>query len=457
MKKTDLLVIGGSAGGILAAQMARKAYGDIDITLIRDTETVMVPCGIPYIFGTLRDIKKNIIPDKMLEIANVNLIIDSAEAIDRKNKLVSTKDNGDINYKKLIIATGSLPIIPTFIPGYDLENVFPILKGEDYLSRIFDKLDRAKNIVVIGGGFIGVEFAEQVRMLDKNVTLVEMADACLWQAFDKEYTDDIESLLKEKGINVMTGTKVNKILGKDSVEAIEIDGGKTIAADMVILGLGMKPNGILAKESGLAINEKGAVIVDQYMRTSDPDIFAVGDCAEKKCFFTGMDAPILLASTAAMEAKIAGSNAFQLRLIRANKGTISTFSTKVFGKTFAAAGLTETRARKEGFCLMVGEYKTMDRHPGTLPGTQEVNIKMIFSKCSGIILGAQISGGDSVTEIINILSLAITKAITATELNTFQTATHPLVSPSPIAYPINAAAMNAIATNCKHLNEGLII
>ena len=218
MKKTDLLVIGGSAGGILAAQMARKAYGDIDITLIRDTETVMVPCGIPYIFGTLRDIKKNIIPDKMLEIANVNLIIDSAEAIDRKNKLVSTKDNGDINYKKLIIATGSLPIIPTFIPGYDLENVFPILKGEDYLSRIFDKLDRAKNIVVIGGGFIGVEFAEQVRMLDKNVTLVEMADACLWQAFDKEYTDDIEDIYHEKASIDEIEKFINKVVREELVD-----------------------------------------------------------------------------------------------------------------------------------------------------------------------------------------------------------------------------------------------
>ena len=457
VKKTDLLVIGGSAGGILAAQMARKAYGDIDITLIRETQTVMVPCGIPYIFGTLRDIKKNIIPDAGLHDAKVNLIIDSAMEINKKEKTVVTKNNDVISYKKLIIATGSLPIIPTFIPGYDLENVFTILKGEDYLKEVFDSLDKAKNVVVIGGGFIGVEFAEQIRVLGKNVTLVEMADACLWQAFDKAYTDDIENLMKQNGINVMTNTKVKRIVGEKIVEAIELSDGSLIPTDMVILGLGMKPNGLLGKESGLAINEKGAITVDQYMRTSDPDIFAVGDCAEKKCFFTGKDAPILLASTAAMEAKIAGSNAFQLRLLRANKGTISTFSTKLFGKTFAAAGLTEARARQEGFCLMVGEFKTMDRHPGSLPDAQQVNIKIIFSKCSGIILGAQISGGNTVAEIINILILAITKAITATELNTFQTATHPLVSPSPIAYPINAAAMNAIATNCNHLNEGLVI
>lgn len=458
MSKADLLVIGGSAGGILTAMMARKAYGDgVAITLIRETETVMVPCGIPYIYGTLKDLKKNIIPDAGLVSAGVNLVIDSALGIDREQKTVTTREHGAIGYRKLVIATGSLPIIPTFIEGHDLENVFPIMKNEDYLGEIFNKLEAARNVAVIGGGFIGVEFAEQIRKLDKSVTLIEMAESCLWQAFDRSYTDDLESRLRDHGVEVMTGTRVKRILGEGSVSALELGDGRTIPADMVILGLGVKPNGALARECGLGVNAKGAIAVDQYMRTTDPDIFAVGDCAEKSCFFTGKEVPLLLASTAAMEAKIAGTNAFQLRLIRANKGTISTFSTKLFGKTYAAAGLTETRARQEGFCLMIGGFRTMDRHPGTLPDAQEVNIKLIFSRCSGIILGAQISGGDTVAEIINILSLAIQKDTTATELNTFQAATHPLVSPSPIAYPINAAAMNAIATNCRHLNEDLEI
>lgn len=457
MKKTDLLVIGGSAGGILSATMARKAYGDIDITLIRDTDAVMVPCGIPYIYGTLRCTSKNVIPDKMLVDSKINLVVETVVKIDKDKKTVTTKNNETYSYKKLVIATGSLPIIPTFIPGHELENVFPIYKNQDYLNSLLEKLDKIENVAVIGGGFIGVEFAEQISLTGKKVTLVEMADSCLWQAFDKSYTDDIEKMMKEKGIKVLTNTKVKKILGEKTVEALELDSGDKIPAELVILGLGVRPNGLLAKEAGLDVNAKGAVIVDQYTRASDPDIFAVGDCAEKKCFFTNKDVPVLLASTAAMEAKIAGSNAFQLRLIRANKGTISAFSTKIFGKTFAAAGLTEARARQEGFTLNVGEFTTMDRHPGSLPGTSTIQIKLIFSKCSGVILGAQISGGDTVGEMINILSLAIQKALTATELNTFQVATHPLLSASPIAYPINAAAMNAIAQNCKHLNEGLVI
>lgn len=457
MKKTDLLVIGGSAGGILSATTARKAYGNIDITVIRNTEKVMVPCGIPYIYGTLHSTDKNVIPDANLLDANIHLVIDQVTSIDRDAKTVTTESGEAYEYKKLILATGSLPIIPSFIPGHDLDNVVPVLKDQVYLNSVLEKVQAAENVAVIGGGFIGVEFAEQIRLLGKKVTLIELADACLWQAFDKKYTDEIEDSLKENGIRLLTNTKVTKINGAEKVESIDLDNGEQIKADLVILGLGVKPNASLAQAAGIELNAKGAIIVDQYTRTSDSSIFAVGDCAEKKCFFTGKDVPVLLASTAAMEAKIAGCNAFHLRLVRANKGTISAFSTKVFGRTYAAAGITETRANQEGFNTMIGEFMTMDRHPGSLPGMKKINIKLIFSKCSGIILGAQISGGDSVGEMINILSLAIQKGITATELNTFQVATHPLISASPIAYPINAAAMNAIASNCAHLNEGLEI
>ena len=457
MKKTDLLIIGGSAGGLLTGTMARKAYGDIDITIIRETKTVMVPCGIPYIYGTLHDTQKNRIPDAGILDAKINLLIDSVTKIDREQKFVSTNENGDISYKKLVIATGSLPLIPTFIPGHDLENVFPIIKKEEYLGDLLTKVQGATNVAVIGGGFIGVEFAEQIALLGKNVTLIEMASSCLWQAFDKAYSDDVEKLLSDKGVKVLVNSKVKAFLGSKKVESIELAGGETLPVDLVILGLGVKPNTSLAKDCGIEINSKGAIVVDQYTRTNDPNIFAVGDCAEKKCFFTGRDAPILLASTAASEAKIAGSNVFQTRLVRPYRGTISAFSTKVCGKTFAAAGMTEAKALEEGFTMMVGEFKTMDKHPGSLPGSMEVNIKLLFSKCSGIILGGQISGGDTVGEMINILSLAIQNGLTATELNTFQTATHPLVTSSPIAYPINSAAMNALATNCSHLNADLVI
>lgn len=456
MIKTDLLIIGGSAGGILSAMAARNTYGEIKITVIRITENVMVPCGIPYIFGTLKETSKNVIPDSMLKNAGIELIIDEVQEIDRNNKLVKTK-NQEISYKKLIISTGSNPLIPNFIPGHDLENVHVIYKDENYLNDLLQKANQSTNVVVIGGGFIGVEFAEQIRKIGKNVTIVELAEKCLWQAFDNEFSDQVEKEMMDNGIKVRTNVKVTKIAGNSNVEGIELSNGEILSADLVILGMGVKPNSKLAQSAGIEVNEKGAIIVDEYMRTNDSNVFAVGDCAEKKCFFTRKNVPVLLASTAANEAKIAGTNAFQLRLLKANKGTISAFSTKVFDTAFGAAGLTESQAKKEGFNLITGEFSTMDRHPGSLPGSKTTKIKLIFSRCSGVILGAQLSGGDNVGEMINILSLAIQKGATAAELNTFQVATHPLLTASPVAYPINSASMNALSKNCKHLNESLEI
>jgi len=444
MIKTDLLVIGGSAGGILTATTAKKVYSDKKVVLVRKSKTVMVPCGIPYIFGTLKDSSKNRIPDAMLINSGVELLVDEIIKIDKENKIATLAGNEEIAYDKLVIATGSLPIVPKFINGYDLNNVFPILKDEEYLSDLLIKLVTIQDIVVIGGGFIGVEFAEQLKKDGKNVTVVEVAEKCLWQAFDNEICDIAEQEMKENKITVKTGIKVKSILGNGKVEEVELENGEKIKADAVILGMGVVPNSNIAKEAGIKVNEKGAIVVDEYMRTSERDIFAVGDCAEKRCFFTNKEIPVLLASTAAMEAKVAASNLYGLRYVRENKGTISAFSTKVFNKSFAAAGFTERRVKEEGFEVTIGKFTTMDKHPGSLPGTNKLELTLIFVKTSGVLIGAQISGGESVGEMINILSLAIQKGLTANELNTFQVATHPLLTASPIAYPINAAALDAL-------------
>jgi len=457
MKKTDLLVIGGSAGGLLSALAARSAYGDIDITVVRKTEKVMVPCGIPYIFGTLFDTNKNVIPDAMLTGKGIKLIIEEVLSVDKEAQKATLASGQVIEYKKLILSTGSKPVVPTFIKGYEMENIYPIQKNQEYLTALHEKVEKAERIAVVGGGFIGVEIAEQIKLSGKEVVLVEVAKKCLWTAFDEEFSSEVEDLMTHMGIVLRTGRKVTEFVGDGKVEALLLDNGEKIPADLVILGMGARPNTDLAESMGIELNKRKAIVVDEYMRTSDKNTFAVGDCAEKKCFFTRNSVPILLASTAAAEAKIAGSNAFHLRLIKSNKGTISAFATKIEGRSFGAAGLTERQAKAEGFEIMTGKFSTMDKHPGSLPGSQKINIKLVFSKCSGVIMGGQISGGDSVGEMVNVLSLAIQKAATSTELNAFQVATHPLLTASPVAYPINAAAMDMCSKKCEHLNEDIEI
>lgn len=443
--KTDILIIGGSAGGMLTATTAKKIHKDKSVTIIRKTDKVMVPCGIPYIFGTLHDSKKNRVKDEPFLNMGIKIINDEVISINHLNNTVSLNDGEDVEYEKLVIATGSLPIEGSFIKGYKLRNVYPILKDEYYLQYMYEAINEIEEVVVIGGGFIGVEFAEQLAENGKKVTLVEAAPKILATAFDDEVCDLSEKLMTEKGIKIITNTKVLEIIGGGSVEGVKLDNGETISAKAVVLGMGVKPNSGLAKSAGVDINNIDSIIVDEYMRTNLKDIFAVGDCAEKKCFFTGKNVPILLASTAAMEAKIAASNLYGLRYVRQNKGTISAFATSIYEKAFAVAGITEKRAIEEGFEIVIGNAKTFDKHPGSLPSSSMLEVKLIFVKTSGVLIGAQVIGGITSAEMINILSLAIQKGMTANELNTFQVATHPLLTSSPTAYPINSASLDALS------------
>ncbi|WP_448376013.1 FAD-dependent oxidoreductase [Fervidobacterium sp.] len=313
---------------------------------------------------------------------------------------------------------------------------------------MLNKLKEVKEVVIIGASFIGMEFAEQLALAGKHVTLVEIAHKILWQAFDDEFAAIAEQDLESHGVTLKLGTKVKAILGNGKVEEVEFESGERVKAEAVILSMGVTPNTELAKQLGLDLTRKGAIVVDEYMRTSAPDIFAVGDCALKRDFFTSRHVPILLASTAAMEAKIAAANLYGIRFIRENRGTVSAFSTKIFEKTYGVAGIIERFAKEDGFDYVIGKAVSMDRHPWSLPGAKKIEVKLIFSRTSGVLIGAQVVGGDSGGEMINILSLAIQKGLTSNELNTMQVATHPLVTASPVTYPINAAALDALVKIC---------
>ncbi len=179
------------------------------------------------------------------------------------------------------------------------------------------------------------------------------------------------------------------------------------------------------------------------MMTSDPDIFAAGDCAEKVCFFTGKPSRALLASVATAEARIAGANLFEMR--RASKGSISVFSTKIGDLACGLAGIGEKTARDAGIAYMVGEAEAVDRHPGSLPGAKPTRVKLIFRKYSETLIGGEACGGDEVGEMVNLIAALIQAEMTADEIATFQMGTHPLLTASPVAYQLVNAAEMALA------------
>jgi len=206
MHKSEIVIIGGSAAGIVAGITARRSDKNAKITLLRKEEKVCVPCAIPYIFGTLGSTDKNIIPDVLLSKNDIKLVKDEVISIDRKKRVVQLKSSESLNYEKLILATGALPIIPA-IPGADLENVFFIKKDVDYINKILNSLKKTKNVVIIGGGFIGVEFADEFKKLGLNVTIVEMLPHCLQLVFDSEFCIEAEKKLAELEVNIVTNNK----------------------------------------------------------------------------------------------------------------------------------------------------------------------------------------------------------------------------------------------------------
>ena len=440
MEKTDVMVIGGSAAGIVAATTAKSFYPDKEVMLIRKENQVLVPCGIPYIFDTLASSDQNRMPDAALSNAGVMLKIGEVVSIDSENKTCRTADGTDIGFEKLVLATGSTPVQPSWLKGTDLANVYTIPKDKDYLDAFKGSITDLKKVVVIGGGFIGVEVADELCKSGSDVTLVEMMPHVLAMAFDEELALKAQEVLQSRGVKVKTGSGVKEINGNGKVTGVTLNNDEVVEADAVILSVGYRPNSVLAQKAGIKINDMGFICVNEYMRTENPDIFAVGDCAEKRGFVTRTARPTMLASTACAEARISGMNLFKLSMVRLFGGTISIFCTAIGEHAFGAAGVTENLAKDRGFDILTATFEGIDRHPGTLPDTHQQIVKLIVSKESGIILGGEVTGGKSTGELTNLIGFVIQNRMTVDALLTSQIGTHPLLTASPIAYPLIKAA-----------------
>jgi NADH oxidase (H2O2-forming) len=443
MKKADVLVIGGSAAGPVAGISCCRRYGNKSVILVRKEEQVLIPCGIPYVFGTVGSPEKNLIPDALIQSNGIELVKGEAVEIDRKKKTVSLGNGDTIEYDKLVLTTGSSPLaLP--IPGIEKGNVFVARKDPAYLKNMLDVLNDAKDIVIIGGGFIGVEFADECKKgRDCSVTIVELLPHCLQLALDEEFCIEAEKVLSDRGIKLLVNSKIEAILGDNQVSGVRLSGGHELKADMVVVGVGVVPNNELAKKAGLEIGPGKAIAVDRYMRTTtDPDVFACGDCAEKVSFFSGKPSRLMLASVACAEARIAGANLFHTRY--KNPGAVGVFSTIIGERAFACAGLTERAARQEGYDVVLSESTAPDTHPGGMPRSVSTRVKLLFSRDNGELLGGGISGGKSTGEIANVISACIQSRMTAYDLALFQMGTHPALTASPIVYQLVNAAELAV-------------
>jgi NADH oxidase (H2O2-forming) len=443
--KKDILIIGGGPAGIITALTARSVYPEKSVCLVKAIGDGVIPCAIPYMINTLEDPKQNIMGSAPLEAAGVDILVDSAKALDTARSTVTLTGGGELGYERLVLATGSTPVHPP-IPGIDKQGVFVIEKSLAAMSRLRDMARQSKRVVILGGGFIGAEFADELAQNSQtSVHLVEMLPNLLHTAFDDLFCNQIRDELASAGVKIHTSVRATSINGGTAVESVSLDSGEKIPADMVIVGVGGKPNVALAQAAGLRITEGGSIWVDAYMRTPRQDIFAVGDCALKRDFFTRKEIPVWLASTATAEARIAGTNLYMIRVLRQIQGTIAAFSTKIGHLSFGSAGLTRRTCEAEGFRIVEATAAAPDRHPGMLPGATKQTVKLIFADRAGTLLGGQVSGGPSVGELINTIAVGIQKRLDVRELDMMQIATHPLLTSAPTVHPLINAAHQALA------------
>lgn len=442
MEKPDILIVGGSVAGITVGVSARRYYPDAKILLIRKEKKVLIPCGIPYIFGTVGSPDRNLIPDNVLKKNNVELIIDEAVFINKDRRTMETSGGRLLGYEKMVLATGSLPLVPA-IPGIELDNVFAIRKDVESLQKLLEALDQAKELVIIGGGFIGLEFADECKKRGiANVTVIELLPHCLFLACDEEICVRVEKKLSERGIKVLADRKVEAVVGNKKVDYVELDDGQKIKADVVILGMGVTPNIQLAQNASLEVDKKEGIYVDEFMRTSDENIFAAGDCTRKRCFFTGRPSVVRLASIATMEARVAGANLFRLR--HRSECPIGVFGTVIGDLAIGSAGMTERAAKEAGFEVVTGEAEAPDKHPASIPGASNLAVKLVFEKDTHVLLGGQVYGSMTAGKVANFIGALIQKRMRADEIVTFQVGTHPMLTASPISHQVENAAEIAL-------------
>jgi NADPH-dependent 2,4-dienoyl-CoA reductase/sulfur reductase-like enzyme/rhodanese-related sulfurtransferase len=413
--KQKLVVIGGVASGTKTAAKAIRENPDLDVTVLTEEDYISYAgCGLPYYIGNVIKEKKHLTimnPEKFKDKDITVLLRTRAEKIIPGQKKVIAKDlvtseEKEFPYDKLVLATGAKPIVPP-IPGIELKNVYTLRSVTDAF-KIRDAVEKEgiKKAVVVGGGFIGLEVAENLSLQGVKVTLVELLDQIL-PNFDKEIALLAEKHLKEKGIDIFTCEKAVSIEGEDGrVKALLTDKRK-IDADIVLLSIGVKPNTQLAADAGIELGFKGAIKVNENMETNIHDIYAVGDCAENINLVTGKPAWFPMGSTANKMGRVAALNLYPKGEKESLKGVLGTTVVKLFDINVAKTGLSERDAKNAGYNIITVIVPAHDR-AHYYPGAKNIITKLIVDKATHRLLGAQIIGEGVVDKPIDIAATVIT-------------------------------------------------
>ncbi len=441
MKK--IVIVGGVAAGATAAAKARRISPDAQITMLEAGPDIsFANCGLPYyIGGDIKSRSKLILqsPESFKEQYNVDVHVHTlVSSIDKENHRIKTLDtrSGEqksFEYDKLILAQGGRPIKPT-LPGADASHVFTLWTLED-MDKIatFINEKKPKTAVVVGGGFIGLEMVEALVKRGLKVNVVEMMPHVM-AVMEAETAGFIETEMLSYGVGIHTGAGVTEIAPK----SVKLDNGKILDADMVLLSIGVRPTLQLAKETGLEIGEAGGLLVNEYMQTSDADIYAAGDMVEIEHRVNGKKVRIPLAGPANRQGRIAAENALGGK--HAYKGSIGTSIVRVFEAVAGTTGLSLKQARALGIdadAIVVHK----EHHTSYYPGAEQVSVMLIYDKATGVILGGQTAGYEGADRRLDVIATAAATKLTVSDLADIDYAYSPPLGTANDA--INMAAFTA--------------
>ena len=425
-----LVIVGGVAGGASAATRARRLSEEAHIVLVeRGPDVSFANCGLPYFIGgeiTQRSKLLITTPARLEARFNLDVRVSSqVESIDRAAKSVRIRDLAtgreyDEPYDKLILAPGAAPLRPP-IPGIDTPGIFTLRNLQD-MDRIKAALDQnVRQAVVIGAGFIGLELVENLVKLGISTTLVELQDQVL-PPFDKEMTTPLAAVLKARGVSLLLGDSAEAFEPSAEGVVVRLKSGRQLVAPVVVMGVGVRPENQLATGAGLEVGPRGGIRVDDHLRTSDPDIYAVGDAIEVNDWISGQPVQVPLAGPANRQGRIAADNIFG-RDVR-YRGTQGTAIVGLFGRIAAMTGASEKALQRSGH-----PFRTVTIHPaqhaGYYPGAEPMTLKLLFEPATGKILGAQAVGGAGVDKRIDVLAVAIQAGMTVFDLEEMELAYAP--------------------------------
>jgi NADPH-dependent 2,4-dienoyl-CoA reductase/sulfur reductase-like enzyme/rhodanese-related sulfurtransferase len=416
MEKQRLVVIGAVAAGTKAASKAKRENPDLDVKIFtKEVHIAYAGCGLPYYIGGVIKEKNELVvrtPEIFKKEQDIDIFtMHEVTRIDINSKKVyvtniTTQEQLEYSYDKLVIATGASPIKPP-LENISLKNIFTLRSVADAFE-IRDLVDAGKvrKAVVVGGGFIGLEVAENLKRRGVEVTLIELAPHIL-PPFDEEIALLAQVHMKESGINIITGEKVLGFDGKDGLVTIVKSTAGNFEADMVILSIGVRPNVKVAIDAGIELGTTGAIKVDKYMQTNNKDVFAAGDCAENINLITNQPAWYPMGSTSNKTGRIAGNNLVNGDKMDYLDGVLGTTIVKLFDINAAKTGLSERDAVKVGLNIETMIVPATDK-AHYYPGNKPIITKLIVEKESHKILGAQIIGSGVVDKPIDIIATAMT-------------------------------------------------